>query len=107
MGNAATTHAATETLTDAMVRDLHSEARAAQDDVQRIICDIALGNESPVPNCAAFEERFGGGGFDRNEAVAIMAIRTVDDARRECADAINHARAMACDDSSELVMVVA
>lgn len=107
MPRAATTLPAAETLTDTMIRELHSEARAAQDDVQRIICDIALGDEEPTPTGESFEERFGGGGFDHAETRAIMAIKTVDDARRECAEVITHARAMACDDASELVTVVA
>lgn len=98
MDNATTT----ETLTDTMILGLRDEAGSAGDLVQKMICDMALGREEPVPGAAEWEERFGGGGFSHDEEMRMRRVSSQDDARKMCAEAINAARCM--DDDAVLVV---
>lgn len=88
-----------ETITDDQIRQLRDEAAAAGDDVQRIICDIALGEEEPTPTADAWEDRWGGGGFAAWEEREIRSVTSAEDAREVCQRAIDAARAM--DDSDD------
>lgn len=83
----------TKTITDAQIRTLRVEARAAHDSVQVHVCSVALEEEQPVTDGIAWEERYGGGGFLRHEQLAIMAVKTSEQARAMCAKAIGNASA--------------
>lgn len=84
----------TETITTAQIRELRAEAIEAGDDVQVILCDIATGDEDPIATGVAWEERFGGGGFEGHQRVTIMGCTSAEVAREMCADAIRAASAV-------------
>jgi hypothetical protein len=84
----------TPSITDAQIRTLRDEARAAGDGAQVHICGLALGDEEPVTDADAFEARYGGGGFASWERDAILACETRSAARAECARVIADAVAM-------------
>lgn len=83
----------TKSITDAQIRTLRTEARAAGDAVQAHACSVALGDEEPVTDGNAWEDRYGGGGFSRVEARGMMAVKSADQAREMCAKAIRAAAA--------------
>lgn len=76
-----------ETCTDDQIRVLRDEAGAAGDDMQWVLCTIALEGEDMTPS--RYEARFGGGGH-RLDARDLRTAQYIgaSEARRECARTI-------------------
>lgn len=73
-------------VTDDQIRDLSTEAGIADDQMQRLICSIALGED--VDSTTIFARS----GLDEEQRQRLLSM-SVDDARRECARVIADARA--------------
>lgn len=78
-------------ITDKQIKSLKVEAHEAGDDMQELVCTIAL--EGAIES---YEERFGGGGW-RLSAAQIKRLEGMseDQARAECERVIREAQAQA------------
>lgn len=81
------------TITTRQIRELRNAAGSASDLVMAHICSVALDEQEPVTTAAAFEDRYGGGGFGRDEQRKIMAIESQEQAWAECERVIADAAA--------------
>lgn len=76
-------------VTDEQIKALATEAADFGDDMQVLICTVAI--EGAIDS---YEDRFGGGGHRvTRDQIERLEAMTQDDARAECARVIDYARA--------------